>query len=125
MPPASLSAKPLISPGPSAVRKASLGSRERTSHRRDGARPGARRRLTRGFRFNMDLSVSSGRAGANLPIAFSGTTGTDARTEDVTPRCRLRGRSDAAHAADPAHWRIVGRLRIFPGAGPGLAGPSR
>src|ERR1700732_568863 len=99
MPPASLSANPLIRPGPSAVRNASRGSRERNNQRPYGRRPpGARHRRARGFLFSMDLSVSSGRAGANLPVTFSGTKGlmpeprtlplAVAAVEEVTPHMR-------------------------------------
>src|SRR4029077_18246987 len=99
MPPASLSAKPLMSPGPRAPRNATRGSRERTNQRTYGRRPlGARRRGARGFLFNMDLSVSSRRAGANLPVTFSGTKELmpEPRTlplvvasiEDITPHMR-------------------------------------
>src|SRR3984893_6255844 len=96
MPPASLSAKPLISPGPSAVRNASRGSRERNNQRTVGDRPGGRR--GRGFLFNIDPSGSSRRVGPNLPIVFSGTKVlmpeprilplVVASVEDVTPHMR-------------------------------------
>src|SRR5438309_3230083 len=98
MPPASLSAKPLINPGPRAVRKASRGSRERNNQRMEGARPGARRRRAGCLFFNIVPSGASRSAGANLPVAFSGTTGlvTEPKTlalvvasvEDVTPHMR-------------------------------------